>query len=288
MARPQKAVVDYFPHTVKHGKTMLALESRYGNDGYAFWFKLLELLGETEGHIYDCNNFANVEYMLAKTRIQEVIAYEMLDLLAKLGSIDPELWSKKMIWCDNFIEGIKDAYKRRKIELPQKPSLCMQKPLTEELMYAETPVNEDKCIQDVCENPQSKVNKTKLNKTKKDNNPCVKNLIDFYHDTFFQKFNVKPDVNYAKDGSIIKVLLKNHTEEELQELLKRFFASKDKFILDSGYTIGVFKSQINKLLIEKDQLNLFEGGNANGNDRGNSKESNRPEWERRFYADNPF
>lgn len=37
--------------------------------------------------------------------------------------------------------------------------------------------------------------------------------------------------------------------EELSELLKRFFESTDPFIQRSGYTVGIFKTQINKLRI---------------------------------------
>ena len=51
--RPKKAIVDYFPHFVSHGKTMFTIEMKYGNDGYAFWFKLLEILGSTENHYID-------------------------------------------------------------------------------------------------------------------------------------------------------------------------------------------------------------------------------------------
>ena len=50
MTRPMKKGVDYFPHACVHGQTMFILEQRWGNDGYAFWFKLLEMLGTTEGH----------------------------------------------------------------------------------------------------------------------------------------------------------------------------------------------------------------------------------------------
>lgn len=47
MARPTKTSVDYFPHMTHSGKTIAILEARWGNDGYAFWFKLLELLGDS-------------------------------------------------------------------------------------------------------------------------------------------------------------------------------------------------------------------------------------------------
>ena len=67
MARPQKAGVDYFSHDVDtNGKTLFTLEATYGNDGYAFWFKLLELLGKQDGLYYDCREEANTIYLAAR------------------------------------------------------------------------------------------------------------------------------------------------------------------------------------------------------------------------------
>ena len=81
MARPKKQTVDYFPHFVKGGRTIFILENKFGNDGYAFWFKLLEILGESEGHFYDCSNASNWEYLLAKTRVTEEKAKDIINVL---------------------------------------------------------------------------------------------------------------------------------------------------------------------------------------------------------------
>ena len=55
MARTQKDTVDYFPHDAdaSAGDTLTVLEGQYANDGYAFWFKLLERLASSEGHFID-------------------------------------------------------------------------------------------------------------------------------------------------------------------------------------------------------------------------------------------
>ena len=42
-------------------------------------------------------------------------------------------------------------------------------------------------------------------------------------------------------------MIKIHGYEKLQELAKDFWNSDDQFIINSGYTIGTFHSQINKL-----------------------------------------
>ena len=156
MARPSKQTVDYFPHSTTHGKTMYILEDKYGNDGYAFWFKLLELLGNTGGHVYEYENPADKQFLLAKTHVSEEKAKEILDLLADLDAIDHQLWKHNIIWSDNFVDNIKDAYSRRKVNVPHKPTVTednvVQKPTT-------TKVNADK-------NSQSKVKKSKVNKSR--------------------------------------------------------------------------------------------------------------------------
>jgi hypothetical protein len=50
MAREQRRDVDYFPHECNHGRKMHIIESKYGNNGYAAWFKLLEELGKANNH----------------------------------------------------------------------------------------------------------------------------------------------------------------------------------------------------------------------------------------------
>ncbi len=123
MGRPAKETVDYFPHYVKSGRTIFILESKFGNDGYAFWFKLLEILGESEGHYYDCSISNNWEYLLAKTRCDENTANEIIETLISLGKIDGELWNeKRIVWCKNFVDNLSFAYNKRHVKLPSAPS----------------------------------------------------------------------------------------------------------------------------------------------------------------------
>jgi uncharacterized phage protein (TIGR02220 family) len=120
VARKKKLIVDYFPHDTTHRQTMFIIENKFGNDGYASWFKILELLGSTEGHFIDCNKIETWEFMLAKTRVSADILTAIMQTLSNLGAIDPILWSKKVIWSDNFISRISDAYSRRQDKLPDK------------------------------------------------------------------------------------------------------------------------------------------------------------------------
>lgn len=127
MARPKKQKVDYFPHYCLHGSTMFILEQKYGNDGYAFWFKLLEYLGQEAGHYLNFNCEMKWEFLQAKTRLSGDICEEMLNLLSKVGAIDPELWAQKIVWSQNFLDGISVVYKNRRVEIPSKPTFLRDK-----------------------------------------------------------------------------------------------------------------------------------------------------------------
>lgn len=113
MARPQKNNVDYFPHYLSDGKKMFFIEQKYGNDGYASWFKILEKLAGTDYHYLNLNDESELMYLSAKCRISEDTLVELLTDLAKLGAINDELWASKIIWSDKFIESIQDAYLKR-------------------------------------------------------------------------------------------------------------------------------------------------------------------------------
>jgi len=85
-------------------------------------------------------------------------------------------------------------------------------------------------------------------------NHAVPEFLKFFGNLFQQKFGQPYTASFAKEGKLLRRLLKLHPLGRLQELAEKFFSSKDPFIQNSGFTIGVFSSQINKLAIsgEKD------------------------------------
>ncbi len=121
MARPKKQTVDYFPHYCNASKTLAIVQAQYGNDGYAFWFKMLEIIGRTEAHCYDYSNDAAWLYFVTSTHIPETKAKEILQTFASLGMIDKELWQKKIIWVQHFVDEHVALYARRKVDLPTRP-----------------------------------------------------------------------------------------------------------------------------------------------------------------------
>lgn len=191
MGRGQKSGVDYFSHDVgaHNKKTLSVLRSRFGNDGYAFWFIMLELLGEQTELSFDCSDEISWVYLCSETGVSETKAAEILDFLARIEAIDKALWqNKKIIWCQGFVDRLKDVYKKRRDEIPQKPRAEIEAALfpSNKISAAEITENEQKIQKngfsaaEICGNPtlsdisaaemqQSKVNKSKVKQSKVSN-----------------------------------------------------------------------------------------------------------------------
>lgn len=158
MARPIKETVEYYPHYVKSGRTIFILENKFGNDGYAFWFKLLEILCDTDKHVFDCKNPSNWEFLLAKTKVTDDIANKIISTLVDLGKIDADLWGNKVIWIQSLVDRLSFFYERRSVGIPKKPQLlntetivdsskCSQKPIKNDISVNKNPAIEENRIE---------------------------------------------------------------------------------------------------------------------------------------------
>jgi hypothetical protein len=119
--RPQKTTVDYFPHRTTSGKTIAILENLYGNNGYAAWFKILELLGATQGHFYDFSTSFGLQFLAAKIGVSVTETTAILNTCSELEAIDPEMHADGIIWSQNFVDGLEGVYAKRGKNAPAKP-----------------------------------------------------------------------------------------------------------------------------------------------------------------------
>ncbi len=262
MARPKKNTVDYFPHYANHKSTMFIIENKYGNDGYAFIFKMLELLAITDNHYFDCRKSANWKYLQARTRLSDNKCNEILNDLVELDMIDRELWQQfRVIWCDNFIKGISDVYRNRRVEIPQKPVFKKRvKPTTISLepdIIVSEPTEESK--------PEEIIKISEENKK-------VNEFIKKYCESFKKIYNVNPIIT-KRDVGIVKRLI---NIPQIDIIMEKFFISKNKFILQNRHSLNIIESQLNILLVEsKEDESKFnniiqwleEGGNEDDQER---------------------
>ena len=123
MPKTKKDTVDYFPHYCHNSKFVEIIESKYGNDGYAFLFKLYEHIGNTDGHCVNINDDHELVYICSRAHVTEEKGREILDLLAKIDAIDKESYAYGMIWCQEFVDELFAVYANRKRSLPAKPNI---------------------------------------------------------------------------------------------------------------------------------------------------------------------
>ena len=132
MARKLRDTATYFPHyaDASAGDTLTALQSQYQNDGYAFWFRLLERLASADGHYIDLRNEAKYRTLAAKMYVDVQTADGIMAILVETEAIDSALWQHKVVWCQNLVNNLADIYRNRRREIPQRPAIIEKDGIT--------------------------------------------------------------------------------------------------------------------------------------------------------------
>lgn len=114
MARPQRNNVDYFPFYCEDGKKMYYLEETYGNDGFATFMKLLRELAKSDFHYLDLSKNTTTMFLSARCKVSKEKLELIINDLVELEKFDSVLWSEnRVIWCQDFVDSIQDAYSKR-------------------------------------------------------------------------------------------------------------------------------------------------------------------------------
>lgn len=235
MAREQRRDVDYFPHDCTHGRKMHIIESKYGNDGYATWFKLLEELGKANNHYIDISDDMNLMFLTSTFRIDEEKTISILNDLAKLGAIDKFLFENhKIIWSQKFINSIEDAYRNRKGKIFQYSDILNEIKPKNGQSYVRMTQDDVNLTEVIPKVNKSKVNKSKEEKSKEElttnvvvdlkNQPNQTN-IDFKKLLLFFNSNrgVFPEVKKMSEVRKTRILnlAKNYGKETIQIVIEK-------------------------------------------------------------------
>jgi len=162
MARPERNNVDYFPFFCEEGNKMYYIEETYGNDGFATFIKILRELAKANYHYLDLSKPTTVMFLSAKCKISKEILLAIIKDLVDLGKFDSILWEEnKIIWCQDFVDSIQDAYFKRK-------NKCISLEGLIQLLISLGVRKQSKLQTIVPVNTQSKVEETILNESKED------------------------------------------------------------------------------------------------------------------------
>jgi hypothetical protein len=297
MAREQRKDVDYFPHECTHGRKMHIIETKYGNDGYATWFKLLEQLGKANNHYIDISDEMTVMFLTSTFKIDEEKMFLILTDLSKLGSIDKQLFDEfKIIWSEKFCNSIEDAYRKRKQKLflkndiiefensirrgnPSIPRGLNTKPIEN----TEKEVNTAESIPKV---NKSKVNKSKEEKSKEEYTP--NGVVDFANQPNQPKIDFNklliffnsnrglfPEVKKLSDVRKTRIsnLVKNYGKESIQIVIEK---SRDSDFLQGANKEGWIAS-FDWITKPANFLKILEDNYANRTKKGDSSSKSNAE-----------
>lgn len=252
MARPRKAVVDYFPLVCKWGDSMECIEETYGNDGFVCWVKLLQKLGRTEYHYFDYANVVERKKFFSKLRLPENLINKIINDLALFDCIDKELWKQGIIFSESFVESVADAYKDRILKPLYKKDiikLLIEKnrisdiSSTKNEVYREgNPTEIQNYDISIAKNPQSKLNETILNQTIENKSienktSSIEEIVEVKNDDdeFYKKFLslISKIENYPFNEAADK-----NTSDKLKEIAQivgndKVFESVDKWVLQA-------------------------------------------------------
>jgi len=285
MAREQRKDVDYFPHDCTHGRKMHIIETKYGNDGYATWFKLLEQLGKANNHYIDISDEMTLMFLTSIFKIDEEKTVSILKDLAKLGAIDKLLFEEhKVIWSEKFTEGIQDAYRKRKLkcyeysdvldEILQKRGQSGGRLTSKEVNRAEV----------IPKEKESKVKESKVDDEKKkfDNDFIDYKILFFKNqsenfDFVFEIQKIKNELDIEKNEfkkTYLSQVLNFLIEEKRKKVPPKKENSHQEFIDElkkSPEWLNVMSSQNNtsveilKIKLDEFKTHLFTGGKTHPN-----------------------
>lgn len=171
MAREQRKDVDYFPHDCTHGRKMHIIETKYGNDGYATWFKLLEQLGKAKNHFIDISDEMTLMFLTSTFKIDEEKTIAILTDLSKLGAIDKFIFDEyKVIYSQKFCDSIEDAYRNRKGKIIQYSAILDEISQKKGQSDVRMTAKHTNLTQVIPKEEKSKVEKSKVEEIKVENN----------------------------------------------------------------------------------------------------------------------
>lgn len=81
-------------------------------------------------------------------------------------------------------------------------------------------------------------------------------LLTQFDDLHQKALGVSAVISGAKDAKLVATLARKYGAEMVGDLMREFFLSTDPFIQQAGYTVGVFHSQVGKLLARRNQHRL--------------------------------
>lgn len=116
--RPHARNAQYVAHWANPNNRVKYIERRYGKTGYVVYYRLREALTSAEDHYLHFQDEHALMFFASDCWESSETVYDILNALAEVGEIDPDLWRLKVVASDSFFADISVAYKLRKNPAP--------------------------------------------------------------------------------------------------------------------------------------------------------------------------
>lgn len=208
MARPPKEGLDYFPHDTDsvNDEKIEALRALYGNDGYAFYFILLERIYRTSDQEINVSDAETIQILSKKIGIKEEEFSQILSTALKWGCFDKEKYEKDGVLTSNGI-------KKRADVVLQKRRQMREKYHKEKDSVSDAETNQGTRA----ETPQRKVKESKEKESKENN--IYKGIFDYW--ISFGIINHKKLTEKMR-GAIKARINDGYTLDELKEAITTY------------------------------------------------------------------
>lgn len=237
MARPQKDGLDYFPHDTDavNDEKLEALRALHGNDGYAFYFILLERIYRSPNMEIDVSDAETIQILARKVSVTPEKFAEIMQTALKWQCFDPDKYLNDHILTSNGIKKRASPVieKRSQMRLKYQPTQ-VSPPVSDAETRPET--------------PQSKEKKSKEKKRIKDDKHSSSSLGVKVKDVFAlldKARGYRPPKRKAEAASIMR-MLKTYTPSQIIEVWQKL--KQDKFWQDKELFMMTVESQIGAML----------------------------------------
>lgn len=241
MARPKKEGMDYFPHDTDavNDEKIEALRMLYDNDGYAFYFILLERIYRSKDGELDVSDAETIQILSKKVAVSTEKFSKMLETSFKWGCFEREDYEERGVLTSNGV-------KKRMAPVLEKRNK-MRAQYKEDVSDAETPQKPDK-------------GKERKEKESKESNTDVLDLFNHY----ISKEIIKHNKITSSIRSSINTRLKDYTKDDLMKAIDNYATvyHGQEYWFTHKYPLADFMrdKDVRKFLDEADPLNNFKRG----------------------------
>ncbi|MEK5277656.1 MULTISPECIES: DUF4373 domain-containing protein [unclassified Paenibacillus] len=284
MARPKKEGMEYFPHDTDavNDEKIEAMRALFGNDGYAFYFILLERIYRSGKGELDVSSFTVRTALIKKLGIDQDKFSPMLDAAFEIGLFDQVIYETRQCITSsgvkkrhNEVESMRSKWRKKKSSSDEKEVIQEENNPIGGILSGE---NDEQQGFSPEKGTQRKVKESKGNKINKNicgDPPTAESHGDGFHADFERFWDVFPKARRRDKAKAFETWKKKVRASEREELIRctKFYAKDTNAIGKDGSFAKMPTSYLNAGTykdyqqggIDNGESGRYHGGQARGN-----------------------